>query len=276
MPKYFIFQFQIPIAIIGITNWIQWFVTLLKSQFQFLFDEKRIFQWSDMTGQQKAKLDSHSRAVNSLSFSRDGTTLSSGGNDMSIYLWNVKQGKQKANLICFSQDGTTLASSDDNSIRLWNVKSRFKVKKDDHSSYVYQIEILQHLVVVITLSFYGILIQVNKQLNQMVITILSYQASSSHLIETIIAFGNFNNSIRCWRIMNGKKIKTTNQQYQQVLDKFQNRPLSKCVTYPQLLISKYLILQAQGAFIFKGEFANYQFYDFQPLLKSKGSQFLEK
>ncbi|CAD8215140.1 unnamed protein product [Paramecium octaurelia] len=60
---------------------------------------------------------------------------------LSIRLWDVKTGQQKAKLdghsvgvspVNFSPDGNTLASgSDDNSIRLWNVKTSKEILQSD-------------------------------------------------------------------------------------------------------------------------------------------------
>ncbi|CAD8215141.1 unnamed protein product [Paramecium octaurelia] len=62
---------------------------------------------------------------------------------LSIRLWDVKTGQQKAKLdghsvgvspVNFSPDGNTLASgSDDNSIRLWNVKTSKEILQSDSS-----------------------------------------------------------------------------------------------------------------------------------------------
>ncbi|CAD8214704.1 unnamed protein product [Paramecium octaurelia] len=41
-----------------------------------------------------SKLDGHSRAVYSICYSPDGTTLASGGQDKSIRLWDVKSGQE--------------------------------------------------------------------------------------------------------------------------------------------------------------------------------------
>ncbi|CAD8129063.1 unnamed protein product [Paramecium sonneborni] len=97
---------------------------------------------------------------------------------MSIRLWDVKIGYQKMILyghnsfiqsVCFSPDGNTIASgSDDNSIRLWNVKT------DNKKPYWMDIVILQnqsalllmalhyYLVVEMNLSVYGMFRYKNK------------------------------------------------------------------------------------------------------------------
>ncbi|CAD8215579.1 unnamed protein product [Paramecium octaurelia] len=109
------------------------FVTLLMVLHQRLVVMISLFRlWDVKTGQQKAKLDGHQYAVNSICYSPDGTTLASGSDDKSIRLWDVKTGQQKAKLdghscdvysICYSAGGITLASSNENnSIRLWDVK----------------------------------------------------------------------------------------------------------------------------------------------------------
>ncbi|CAD8107434.1 unnamed protein product [Paramecium sonneborni] len=55
--------------------------------------DNSIHLWDVKTGQQKAKLDGHSRKVLSVCFSPDVTTLASGRGDQSIRLWDVKTGK---------------------------------------------------------------------------------------------------------------------------------------------------------------------------------------
>jgi WD40 repeat protein len=75
----------------------------------------------------------HSGRVTGLVFSSDGDMLASAGDDKTIQLWNVAQGRQifclrghtgAVRAIAFSPDGSHLASgSDDHTIRLWAVQT---------------------------------------------------------------------------------------------------------------------------------------------------------
>ncbi|CAD8048613.1 unnamed protein product [Paramecium primaurelia] len=113
-------------------------------------------KWMNISIHELYKLDGHDGPVSSVCFSPDRKTLAScsgsiyGGVDMSIRLWDVKTGQQKAKLdghtngillVCFSPDGNTLASgSSDKSIRLWDVKTGEQTALfDGHTSTVYSV-----------------------------------------------------------------------------------------------------------------------------------------
>jgi WD40 repeat protein len=75
--------------------------------------------WDVATGEEKAKLEGHSKNVRSVCFSPDEKTLASGSGDQSVRVWDVATGEEKAELegdstevasMCFSPDGKTLAS----------------------------------------------------------------------------------------------------------------------------------------------------------------------
>ena len=101
------------------------------------------------TGTQKAILSGHSDWVRSLSFSPDGTSLVSGGGDMTIKLWDVQTGGIVKTFrdhtdwvlsVSISKDSTTIASgSYDNTIRLWDIQTGERyciIKYQDSVEYV--------------------------------------------------------------------------------------------------------------------------------------------
>ncbi|CAD8186355.1 unnamed protein product [Paramecium octaurelia] len=180
--------------------------------------------------------------------------LPTAGIRISIRLWDVKTGQQKAKLdghsnqvrtICYSPDGTTLVScSADNSIRLWDVKTgQQKAILDGHSSTVYSV---------------------------------NFSPDGNTL-----ASGSDDNSIRLWDVKTSKEILQSNGSYKDLLAQF-NIPLQNSSQLPNvnpyctiLRICSNPLFQASGTLILKGQFMNYQGIDLKPLFKSKGSCFLE-
>ncbi|CAD8084770.1 unnamed protein product [Paramecium primaurelia] len=57
-------------------------------------------KWKNIKVHELNKLDGHSGCINSICFSPDGNILASGSDDNSIRLWDVKTGQQKAKLNC--------------------------------------------------------------------------------------------------------------------------------------------------------------------------------
>jgi WD40 repeat protein len=111
--------------------------------------DRTVIVWDRVTGEQKYKLSSHSRA-NSVAFSPDNTLLALGTGDSSVIIWDMATGKEKMKLsghtdtvytIAFSPDGLTLASgSGDASIILWNMATgKKKMTLRGHSDTVYSI-----------------------------------------------------------------------------------------------------------------------------------------
>ena len=97
------------------------------------FTGQDIVIFDALTGSQTAVLSGHTKYVNSLAFSLDGTLLVSGSNDNTIKLWDVQTGGAiktfcgHTNLVLsvsISADNTTIASgSRDKTIHLWNIRT---------------------------------------------------------------------------------------------------------------------------------------------------------
>ncbi|TFL04891.1 quinon protein alcohol dehydrogenase-like superfamily, partial [Pterulicium gracile] len=101
--------------------------------------------WDASTGEEKHKLDGHTRGVTSVAFSPDGTRVVSGSRDNSVRIWDASTGKEKHELdghakwvssVAFSPDGTRVVSgSYDNSVRIWDTStSEEKHKLDGHTN----------------------------------------------------------------------------------------------------------------------------------------------
>ena len=83
-----------------------------------------------MTGQAQI-LEGHSREVQSVAFSPDGSKLASGSVDKTVQVWNMMTGQAEQILeghsgriqsVAFSPDGSKLASgSYDKTVRVWNM-----------------------------------------------------------------------------------------------------------------------------------------------------------
>ena len=82
-------------------------------------------------------LTGHAGSVDRISFSPNGRTLASGGQDNSVRLWDVETQTEIGTLeghtggpdsLFFSPDGGTLASrDDDNTVRLWDVETQTQI-----------------------------------------------------------------------------------------------------------------------------------------------------
>jgi WD40 repeat protein len=78
-------------------------------------------------------IEGHSKSVNSVAISHDGTRIISGSNDNTIRIWDAQSGaslhtleghSDAVNSVAVSRDGTYIISgSNDNSIRIWDTQS---------------------------------------------------------------------------------------------------------------------------------------------------------
>jgi WD40 repeat protein len=98
--------------------------------------------WDLTTGQERATLSGHTKAVACVAFSRDGKTIASGSEDKTAKLWDANTFKELATLtghmgfvnsVAFSPDGKTLATASGSGIErgtitLWDLSTLDKGK----------------------------------------------------------------------------------------------------------------------------------------------------
>jgi WD40 repeat protein len=87
--------------------------------------------WDSKTRRIRNTLSGHQKPVDSITFTRDGTELATGGEDFMAQVWNATTGKSALTMtehfgeivaIAFSPDGKTLATASmDNTIKLWKL-----------------------------------------------------------------------------------------------------------------------------------------------------------
>lgn len=96
------------------------------------------------TGEQKGKIGPHAGVIWSMALSPDGKTVATGGENRSITLWNVADGKAAhdlaghkgtVNSVAFSNDGKRLLTAGGQDVRLWDVASGKLVRVVYENSY---------------------------------------------------------------------------------------------------------------------------------------------
>ena len=89
-----------------------------------------IHLWDLPDGVERATLTGHTWAVETFSFSPDGSLLATGGREGAIYVWDVETGQRRKSLeehqiavkaLAFSPDNSTLASANHRGVYLWDI-----------------------------------------------------------------------------------------------------------------------------------------------------------
>jgi WD40 repeat protein/tRNA A-37 threonylcarbamoyl transferase component Bud32 len=170
-------------------------------------------------------LEGHLNQVNSVAFSRDGNTIVSGSDDMTIRIWNMKAAKEIRILnghtkwiysVAISPDGKTIVSgSQDKTIKIWKLNTGEEIRTlTGHTDYVNAVAISSQGNTIVSGSYDKTIKVWNLNTGKLIRTI---EGNSSRILsvaispdgQTIVS-GDNNKTIKEWNINTGQLIRTIN------------------------------------------------------------------
>ncbi len=178
---------------------------------------------------EKNRLEGHEDSVESVAFSPDGTLLASGGNDKTIRLWKVVNGKEINILhghsepvlsVAFSPDGTLLASKSGGTavqnrdvIKLWKVADgRELTTLHGHSHWISSINFSPDGTIFASGSYDKTIKLWNVPDGKELMTLHGHSEAvlsiTFSLNGKMLASGSHGGTIKLWNIENGKEIRT--------------------------------------------------------------------
>ncbi|MBD1890761.1 AAA family ATPase [Coleofasciculus sp. FACHB-SPT9] len=172
---------------------------------------------------ERNRLEGHSAAVISISYSPDGKTLASASEDNTIKLWNLATSEFIATLqghsaavisISYSPDGKTLASaSEDKTIKLWNWETGKAIATlQGHSAAVFSISYSPDGKTLASASYDNTIKLWNRETGKAIATLQGHSAAVRSVSYSpdgkILASASYDNTIKLWNRETGKAIAT--------------------------------------------------------------------
>ncbi|MBW4503576.1 MAG: serine/threonine protein kinase [Scytonema hyalinum WJT4-NPBG1] len=171
-------------------------------------------------------LSGHWGDVNSLAFSREGTTLASGSDDKSVKLWNLNNRQEIRTLkghkdiiysVAISPDGQIVVSgSKDNTIKVWNLNTGQEIRTlKGHSSFINCVAITPDSQKIASGSYDKTIKVWDLNTGQEIRTL---EGHTGHILSVVIspdgqkiASASADRTIKVWNLNTGKEIRTLNK-----------------------------------------------------------------